>query len=70
MHATTNLAKLSNKATDKRALLAGSENGKFDEYGKCSEFTKFVTKQQGNINYKTIRPKWLNCQHQVRIYKQ
>ena len=31
MHATTNLAKLSNKAQDKRPPFASGEYGKFDE---------------------------------------
>ena len=44
----------SNKAvhiTRQEAPFASSKYGKFDESGKCGEFTKFVTKQQGNLFY-------------------
>ena len=55
MHATTNLEKCQTRRKTGGPPRQEAKNGKFDEYGKCSEFTKFVTKQQGNVNDKTIR---------------
>ena len=34
---------------------------------KCSEFARFFTKQHDNANHKTIRSKFRNCWHLVRI---
>ena len=39
--------------------LGKRQEGKFDEYGKCGEFAKFVSKQQSNANEKTIGRKLL-----------